>query len=40
MEGIKFPSAHQLITLTIALAIVFLALRFVAPESVKQYFRV
>jgi hypothetical protein len=39
MDGIKLPSVHQLITLTIALAIIFLAMRF-APESIKQYFRV
>jgi hypothetical protein len=39
MEGIKLPSVHQLITLTIAISIIFLVMRF-APESIKQYFRV
>ena len=35
----KLPTLNQLITLTIALAIVMFALRM-APESIKQYFRV
>lgn len=35
----KLPTLNQLITLTIALAIIMFAMRF-APESIKQYFRV
>lgn len=35
----KLPSVNQLITLAIALAILFLILRFL-PENVKTWFRV
>lgn len=35
----KLPSLNQLITLAIALAILFFILRFV-PENIKQFFRV
>lgn len=35
----KIPSLNQLLTLAIALAILFFILKFV-PESVKQFFRV
>jgi len=35
----KIPSLNQLLTLVIAIAIIFFVMRM-APESIKQYFRV
>ena len=37
--GLKVPSVNQLITLAIALAVLFFLLKF-TPETVKQWFRV
>lgn len=39
MAQLKIPSANQLITLAIALAVLFFLLKF-APEQIKQWFRV
>jgi len=37
---LAFPTVNQLIGTAITIAILFLAVRLVAPESVKAYFRV
>ena len=39
MAQFKLPSANQLITLGITLAVLFFLLKF-APEQIKQWFRV
>ena len=39
MAAFKLPTVNQLITLAIALVILFLVIGF-APESIKKFFRV
>jgi len=39
MAAIKLPTVNQLITLAIALVVLFLILGF-APEGIKKFFRV